>query len=688
MDIDKRSGSRTGLAVFGAAFLLALAWALATNHVWEDYYITYRSSKNLATGHGLVFNYGERLHTFTSPLGVLLPAAAIKLTGNTSDEAALWLFRLWSCGAFAGAAMLLFAIARRYQYGPWAAAGLVGFAVLDGKSLDFSVNGMETAFLLLFVAYALWAMLACRSWRWQHLGVAWAGLMWTRPDGFLYVGLLAAGVFFFNDPKRTGLTLGQWLGLFLKAGAVCTVLYLPWFAWAWWYYGTPVPHTVMAKGQVSGGAKSALGALKTLLDFPWTVWSGTTSLESTFLPSYFQIGGWPAPVVTAARGLAVFLAFQWVLPLWRIEIRVASFAFCGLHIYLSYFPFFPFPWYLPGPALLAAVMLGGMMAQLLAVAEHRKGAPGRANMFRWLKPAVLVLALGGLGAQGWVTYQMEREMTLEQIYSATGVRRRVGEWLKENSKPGDTVFMEPLGHIGYFSGLRTYDFPGLSSTEMTEAIHVLGPDWATLVEFLSPNWLVLRPFEYREMHASIHRLFDDGQEYKLVKEFNNLPQIDKLRVYGRKYIEHDAHLLIFQRQVPRRYRLDPTVPGPLENVGLPIAEIDGRRMYMVHAIGIISFQVPVWAKRFRIAYVLPAGTYNATPVTDGVEFSVLMAEGNKSELLGLRYLNPVLTPTDRGMQFFDLALPKHGSRAVVILRTLPGPADGMDWSHWGTPEFQ
>ncbi|MEN9402814.1 MAG: hypothetical protein RL091_1517, partial [Verrucomicrobiota bacterium] len=48
---------------------IAAAFALYTHHVWEDYYITYRSSKNLATGHGLVFNYGDRLHTFTSPLG-------------------------------------------------------------------------------------------------------------------------------------------------------------------------------------------------------------------------------------------------------------------------------------------------------------------------------------------------------------------------------------------------------------------------------------------------------------------------------------------------------------------------------------------------------------------------------------------------------------------------------------------
>src|SRR5690349_11265175 len=48
------------------AFLLPLAFAGFTGHAWEDYFITLRSSRNLVEGHGLVFNPGERVHTFTS----------------------------------------------------------------------------------------------------------------------------------------------------------------------------------------------------------------------------------------------------------------------------------------------------------------------------------------------------------------------------------------------------------------------------------------------------------------------------------------------------------------------------------------------------------------------------------------------------------------------------------------------
>ena len=672
--------------VFAAAVVVALGWALSTQHVWEDFYITFRSSKNLVAGFGLVFNHGERLHTFTSPLGVLLPAAASWLTGG-SDTASIWVFRIWSALAFGGAAVLVYAVARRYAYSAWPTAALVVFMILDAKSIDFSVNGMETGFLLLFIAYTLWALFVGGRRRWLHLGLAWGALMWTRPDSFLYIGLLSAGVFFFNDHSRTGLTRGQWLIVFLQAGVVCALVYLPWFSWSWWYYGTPVPHTITAKSGEYMKLKSAWGTFKTFIDLPLSVWTGSTSLESTFLPSYFQLGGWPPAAITAARWVALVLAFQWVLPLWRMEVRVASFVFCGLHVYLTYFPYFPFPWYLPGPALLAAVTFGGMLAQLWGAAGRGVRDP-IAGWRRILRSSLVAIMLVAVAAEGWVTWQMRREMKYEQIYSATGTRRRVGEWLKVNAQPDDTVFMEPLGHIGYFSGLRTYDYPGLSSKEMVQAVHALGIDSGHLVEFLCPDWLVLRPWEQPPMHASVYRLFGDGFAYQLVHEINNVPQVEQLSVYGRKYIEFDSHLLIYQRQVPKRYRLDPTLQSPYAGLGLPVFEMEGRQLFQVHAAGIMSFKVPASAKHFRIGYALPAGTYTGETKTDGVKFVVIWMNGRKAERWLDRTLTPASEPGDRGIQQFEATLPPHNDDATLILMTLPGETDAMDWSCWGLPEVK
>ncbi|MDQ5978276.1 MAG: hypothetical protein QG602_1250, partial [Verrucomicrobiota bacterium] len=326
---------RPRLALFLTAALAALLFALFTQHVWEDYYITYRSSKNLATGHGLVFNPGDRLHTFTSPLGVLLPAVASLLTGNSSDAAALWLFRLMGIAAFGGAATLLFALARRLVW-PGAAAGLlVLLLATDAKSLDFTINGMETGFMLLFLSHALWAHFSPGPRQWLHLGGAWTGLMWTRPDSFIYIGLVAAGCWLFNDPARTGGNRRAQLALFLKAGLLTTALYGPWLLWAWWYYGSAVPHTIVAKGAQSGGLLAWVRFRENFWQLPWKIWQGDTAAMGVFLPSYYVFPAWPAWLWPFGRVLATAASVIWLLPRVRLEVRVASLAFFIAAAYLS-----------------------------------------------------------------------------------------------------------------------------------------------------------------------------------------------------------------------------------------------------------------------------------------------------------------------------------------------------------------
>src|SRR5436305_1716283 len=51
------------------AAAIATGYVAYTGHVWEDYFITFRFSKNLVEGRGLVYNPGDRVHGFTSPIG-------------------------------------------------------------------------------------------------------------------------------------------------------------------------------------------------------------------------------------------------------------------------------------------------------------------------------------------------------------------------------------------------------------------------------------------------------------------------------------------------------------------------------------------------------------------------------------------------------------------------------------------
>lgn len=529
------------ICVLGAG--IPLVFALYTDHAWEDFYITYRTSKNLALGHGLVYAAGERLHTFTSPLGTLLPALASLLTANSSDAVALWIFRGMSIGAFAGTAVLLFAAVRRLDAPPVAVACLLGWLVTDAKCVDFSINGMETGFLLMFFAYSFWALFAAPSRRWQHLGLAWGGLMWTRPDSFIYIASLAGGAWLFDRTAHTRAGSADRAKTWLRAAAVCTAIYLPWFGFAWAYYGSPVPHTVLAKAAITG-PRTVGGFCEFLLAFPRWAGSAGSPIGLTFLPAYCEFGGWPDALRLPARIVAAICALLWVVPRFPPATRACSFGFLGSLIYLGYFPPDIYPWYLCLPALLAYLSLGGLLAQVLR-------APGAV---RWprvaaaLRIGAIGLAATGLAVNAWLLIESGRQLRLQQAAIEKGIRREIGLWLREHAGPGDTVYLEPLGYIGYFSQLKMYDYPGLASREVVAAIRRHGPYAGAVVADLRPTWLVLRPFEAEDLAKSNPGLLAGG--YRAVREFSAKAEIEQATVYGMPYLWIDSAFVIYRRENP------------------------------------------------------------------------------------------------------------------------------------------
>jgi hypothetical protein len=531
-------------SVFLAAVIFALAFAFSTGHVWEDYYITCRSSKNLTTGNGFVFTPGERLCAYTSPLGTLLPALGYGLTLNSSDEAALWFFRMVSIGALAGAATLVYSSSRQLQHAGLASALLAAWLVVDAKSLDFTINGMEVGLLVFFLAYAIWSLFVSGKKRWLHLGLAWSGLMWTRPDGFIYIGALTAGLFLFNDPGRSGLSRVEWLKIHVRAGLVCAAAYLPWLAFMWDYYGSPIPHSVLAKA-AHVGKIPLFDAMVTALKLPFTAWLGDTPLDAVFAPSYSVIGGWPNQMVVVGRVFASLAIDLWMLPFLRWEGRISSFAGWMVASYLACRPSWALcPWYVPGLTWLILITLGFALSQALrampgswAVGNHTEPI-SRAGM------ACLGTAFCFLGFNGWLTFESARQLKAQQTFD-NGVRRDTGLWLKQNAKRDEHVFLEPLGYIGFFSELKTYDFPGLSSDEVVQTAKTKGYGWISLISSLNPEWLVLRPFEVNGMapsgvsflkaHYKIMRVFDVGREVSL------------LDIYGRAFLCYDSTFIIFRR---------------------------------------------------------------------------------------------------------------------------------------------
>ena len=517
---------RSPWLVVALAFAIPVGFALFTDHAWEDYYITLRSSRNLVEGHGLVFTPGERLHTFTSPLGVLVPVLCTIIAGPGHEELGLWLFRLLNAGLLALAALLVWRRFASLAVGPLGRGMFFGLVLADAKLADFATNGMETAMLVFFLLL-LWSELESPdSPRVLPLAIASAGLMWTRPDGFILgAAVILPHVVF---PRRAGQTAAvPWRPVLLGL-ALGAALYLPWFVWAWWYYGSPIPHTIVAKAAVSPPVH-----LRDFLLVPWRSLIGTSLLMDLFLPAYWFYGGWPSFLPHFAHAFSVLAAFAWIVPALPAPARRASLAlFIGM-FYICLIILFP--WYSPPWLVLAALALALTFDAAAASARPR-----------WLASTARIVAALAIVAQLSILIGTAWEMRVQQRYIENQVRRSIGEWLARTAAPTDTLFLEPLGYIGYYSRLKTYDYPGLSSSEVVATVHSGARRFTEVIARLHPTWLVLRPFELANPAAPQNAALRD---YEYVRQWNVRPELDAIRFLpGREWLEHDAQFIVLHRK--------------------------------------------------------------------------------------------------------------------------------------------
>ena len=511
-----------------AAILWPALYAYYTQQIWEDFFITFRHSQNLVEGHGLVYQPGERVHGFTSPIGVLLPAALLKVAtwfGSTGYEGPLLIFRAMGTLAYAGGGWFILRAMQREPECGWASRWLfAALYLLDVKAVGFSVNGMETGFMLLFVGWSFLLLMSRGPWRWLPCGLAWAGLMWTRPDGCFYIAALAVAGLAVDWNRRR-----ERIWSLLKMGLVCAVVYLPWFAWAWSYYGSPVPHTVMVKQH----APSPLE----VQTFPLSLITGA---RLNFAPVYDQSESWPVWLYRAEWLLSVVALFYWAIPGRDRLGRAASCYF--LLVTLMRVTAQIFPWYLPPGSMLAWVVIARASERLgtYAIAAWRGKAwpklaavAGAAIVFAALYAGVVV-SVGGT-----------RQAQVFQALIEDGLRRPIGEWLATRVRPGERVFLECLGYIGYFSRAKMLDHPGLCSPEVAKLsakkllIH-------EEIAALDPEWLVLRINELEA--AKQDPTF--AERYELVHALDHWELITRVagRDHGLPFLINDSKFAVLHRK--------------------------------------------------------------------------------------------------------------------------------------------
>lgn len=232
------------------ALWVTLAFALGAGCV-DDAYIYLRYASNLVAGRGPVFNPGERVEGYTSPVWLLVTAG---LTRFLPDAGAV----LPIASAVVGFSAVLLILG--WTDAPVARRTLAAFALAVNPAYVFWCwSGMETALLSVFVL-AAW-MLAARAPTTRSgcavAGLAFTAAVLTRPDAVWLLPFLIYPLYSSQTSPRERLSS-------LLAYSAPLVLIFVHLLWRYSYYDAWLPNTFTAK--VSG---SGLGAAVNGLRYAW-----------------------------------------------------------------------------------------------------------------------------------------------------------------------------------------------------------------------------------------------------------------------------------------------------------------------------------------------------------------------------------------------------------------------------------
>jgi arabinofuranosyltransferase len=440
-----------------------LIYGATTGMIYEDALITLRYARNLAEGHGLVFNVGERVLGTTTPLFALLLAPAGVMAGDSALIAATRGLGVLATGATVWLFFRLCRLARLPDAVP------LGASLLLAVSYELVVAGVAGMETMLIVALMLAGLVLLAEGRPRAAGIVLGLLVVGRVDGALWVALVV-GHAWWRDRRVP-----------VRALTAFAATLLPWVVFATVYYGSPVPHTMAAKMTAYAHGPLLLRAR--------AAWQMMLSFE-------------PGAQVLA-RGLDLLLVVGAVTAVRRRLILAVPALACPLYVLLLV-AFAPqvVPWhYVPAVACYVIVAaFGALITVQWAMAAPR--APGKA--LRIAFPAGLALvALGSSVSRTAGSIAFNRRATESQ----RAVTQAAGEWIAASTPVGATLFAEPIGFLGFYSRRYLWDTVGIVSPVITEYRRRFPQAnrwfWESLHD-LHPDLVVLRDFERAQNRMFVH----------------------------------------------------------------------------------------------------------------------------------------------------------------------------------------
>jgi hypothetical protein len=422
-----------------ACVAIRVAVSIYSHRTAEDALITLRYSENLASGSGFAYNPGEHVLGTTTPLYTLILATWAWMFGPGTPT--ILFGKALNILADGTTCLLLTAWLSRAGL---PIAGLVAAALfaVDLRAINWDTSLMETGLVTLAGVAALTAF----AYRSDHAcALALALLCLTRFDGLLLAVILLGGIAYRRKNAR------------FAPLATFLALTLPWAIFATLYFGSPLPTSVQAKFVIY--PRYASGAFPHLGQF------------------FSQLTGQPGGLVLAgAFLLGAWLALRQRHP----QVRLALLWVAAYMLIFATSKLMLFGWYLV-PAL----------PVYLAIAATGLCHAMRSHTRILLVTVAALLFWTGSGVAGLAARlsDIQRNEEMQRLV--------VGEWLAAHVPPQDSIMVESIGYIGYYSRRPILDAAGLVSPKTLPAYRkqVRCPLLEIIRKF-QPKWVLLYKAEY------------------------------------------------------------------------------------------------------------------------------------------------------------------------------------------------
>lgn len=398
--------------------------------LFDDSFITYRYAKNLAAGHGLVWNPGEApTEGYTNLLLVLFVAPIIKLGGDPLLAA-----RAISICAAVGMVFMVYGMARRELQADPTVTAIAAMGILTFSSTaELTMLGLET------VAFAATMLLSYdlaerffdtdrNAWMLGSGAVAFVAFLLRPEIVFLPVAIVAGAMLLeWRELKRNA----RVVVLLGASFAVPLALYL---GWKLWYFGSIWPNPAFVK--ISGQGLVRASGLSSIGSF--LVQHGRVILVAGIGLVFFR--GRSRAALTCCLVVVAYVMFY---------LRVDT--LMDMHNRFLY-PAFPF---------LLVAALPALVAFVDGIIKWRQVTPVRLTVGTVLLVMVFYpnpgLALRRLAGQGGADVVTDRE-----IHQASVVLKRIGTELATYPEIADvTIGGTDAGLLPYTSGARHVDMAGL-----------------------------------------------------------------------------------------------------------------------------------------------------------------------------------------------------------------------------------